>query len=37
VVAAFSDQMVIVADPDFPTGDGVFKQGACIDRAHALG
>ncbi|MEE8244567.1 MAG: cyclase family protein [Pseudomonadales bacterium] len=30
VVAAFSDQMVIVADPDFPTGDGVFKLNTTV-------
>lgn len=30
VVAAFSDQMVIVADPDFATGDGVFKLNTTV-------
>ncbi len=24
-VAAFSDQMVLIPEPNFPTGDGVFK------------
>ena len=30
VVAAFSDQMVLIPVPDFPTGDGVFKLNTTI-------
>ena len=29
-VAAFSDQMVLIPDPDFPTGDGVFKLNTTV-------
>ena len=29
-VPAFSDQMILVRDPDFPTGDGVFKLNTTV-------
>ena len=29
-VSAFTDQMVLVQDPDFPTGDGVFKLNTTV-------